>query len=182
METKTITGLDIKIQEMAARIRDLREIKGFTIAEMAERTDTTEEEYVSCESGYSDLNFAFLYRCSLAFGVDVTDLIEGKSPTLGNYTVTRAGKGQKIEQAHEMIYYNMASAFKNRIADPLYVENKYSDRAYYSPIELTTHIGQEFDLIIKGSMKVQVGEYTELLHEGDCIYFDSSFQFHLRVT
>ena len=54
METKTITGLDVKIQEMAARIRDLREIKGFTTAEMAERTDTTEEEYISCESGLED--------------------------------------------------------------------------------------------------------------------------------
>ena len=46
-----------------------------------------------------------------------------------------------------MIYYNMASGFKNRIADPLYVVNKYSDEAYYSDIELTTHIGQELTLL-----------------------------------
>lgn len=73
-----------------------------------------------------------------------------------------------------MIYYNMASGFQNRIADPLFVENKYSDEAFYSDIELTSHVGQECDLVIRGSMKVQVGEHTELLHEGDCIYYDSS--------
>ena len=171
---KTLTGLDFKIQEMAGRIRELREISGFSAQTMALKTGTSEEEYLRCEAGQSDLNFAFLYRCALAFGVDVTDLIEGSSPKLRSYTLTRAGNGQKIEQAHEMIYYNMASGFQNRIADPLFVENKYSDEAFYSDIELTSHVGQECDLVIRGSMKVQVGAHTELLHEGDCIYYDSS--------
>ena len=101
-----ITGLDFKIKEMAGRIRELREIEGFTPEEMAKRTGVPTSEYLDCENGRSDLNFAFLYRCALAFGVDVTDLIEGHSPKLRSYTVTRAGKGQKIEQAHEMVYYN----------------------------------------------------------------------------
>ena len=43
MTNKTLTGLDVKIQEMAGRIRDLREITGFTTAEMAERTGITLE-------------------------------------------------------------------------------------------------------------------------------------------
>ena len=65
MTNKTLTGLDVKIQEMAGRIRELREITGFTTAEMAERTGISEEEYVRCEAGVSDLHFAFLYRCAL---------------------------------------------------------------------------------------------------------------------
>ncbi|HHU84060.1 MAG TPA: AMP-binding protein [Clostridiales bacterium] len=174
MNENRITGIDVKIREMAGRIKELREISGLSAEDMALRTGVDVEEYILCEEGKSDLNFAFLYRCALAFDVDVTDLIEGSSPKLKTYTLTRAGDGQKIEQAHEMIYYNMASGFKNRIADPLYVVNKYSDEAYYSDIELTTHIGQEFDLIISGSMKVQIGEHTEILHEGDVIYYDSS--------
>ena len=118
--TQQTTGLGFKIQEMAGRIRELREISGFTVLEMARNTGVSVEEYMKCEAGESDLNFAFLYRCALAFGVDVTDLIEGSSPKLRSYTVTRSGSGQKIEQAHEMIYYNMAAGFQNRIADPLF--------------------------------------------------------------
>ena len=57
-----ITGLDYKIREMAARIRELREIEGFSPEQMAEKTDVTTEEYLLCESGGSDLNFAFIYR------------------------------------------------------------------------------------------------------------------------
>ena len=124
-----IAGLDLKIKEMARRIYELREIENLTTAQMAEKTGVSEQEYINCENGLQDLNFAFIYRCALAFNVDVTDIIEGKSPTLKSYTVTKKGEGQKIEQAHGMIYYNLAAAFRNRIAEPLYVCSKYSEEA-----------------------------------------------------
>ena len=173
METK-MTGLDYKIREMAARIRELREITQLSAEEMAQKTDVSIEEYLACENGKSDLNFAFIYRCALAFGVDVTDIIEGVSPTLKSYTVTRSGAGQKIEQAHGMTYYNLASAFKKRIAEPLYVHSVYSEEAQSRDIELTTHAGQECDIVIEGHLKVQVGSHKEVLGPGDSIYYDSS--------
>ena len=169
-----ITGLDYKIKEMAARIRELREIEGLTTEQMAQKTGVSVEEYLACENGFSDLNFAFIYRCALAFNVDVTDIIEGCSPTLKSYTVTRRGKGQKIEQAHGMTYYNLAASFQNRIAEPLYVRSVYSEAAQHRDIELTTHAGQECDLIIEGKLKVQVGEHKVILEPGDSIYYDSA--------
>ena len=168
-----ITGLDLTIQEMAARIRELRLVEGLSPAQMAEKTGVTAAEYLACESGEHDLNFAFLYRCALAFGVDVTDLIEGSSPTLSTFDLTRAGEGQRIEKAHGMTYYNMAAAFKNRIANPLYTLAEYDESAQRQDIPLTTHEGQEFDLVISGHLKVQVGTHSEILGPGDTIYYDS---------
>jgi len=167
-----ITGLDFKIKEMAGRIRELREIMGISVEDMAKKTDVSVDEYINCENGNSDLAFAFIYRCALALNVDVTDIIEGHSPKLKTYTVTRNGLGQKIEQAHGMTYYSLASEFKNRIAEPLYVRATYKDKA--DDIELTTHAGQECDIIIEGHLKVQVGEHTEVLGPGDSIYYNSS--------
>ena len=167
-------GLDSKIKEIAGRIKELREIMGISIAEMAKKTAVSEEEYLLCENGESDLHFAFIYRCANAFNVDVTDIIEGYSPRLKSYTVTRRGEGQRIEKAHGMTYYNLAPAFKNRIAEPLYVKSVYSEEAQNKPIEVTTHSGQECDLIISGHLKVQVGEHAEILGPGDSIYFDSN--------
>ena len=169
-----ITGLDFKIQEMAHRIRELREITRFTPAEMAEKTGVSTEEYLACEAGERDLNFAFIYRCALAFSVDVTDIIEGVSPTLRSYTLTRAGGGQRIDQAHGMEYYNLASSFVNRIAEPLYVHSAYSEEAQHRDIELTTHAGQECDIVISGHLMVQVGHHKEVLGPGDSIYYDSA--------
>ncbi len=168
-----ITGLDFKIKEMAARIKELREIEGLSVLEMAQKTDVSESEYIACENGESDLNFAFIYRCALAFNVDVTSIIEGSTPKLTNYVFTKAGKGQKIEKAHGMTYFNLAAKFKNKIAEPLFVEATYSEENQNKDIELTSHDGQELDIVIEGKLKVQVGEHYEILGPGDSIYYDS---------
>lgn len=168
-----MTGLDYKIQEMAGRIKELREIQNLTVEQMAKKTDVSVDEYISCEEGKSDLNFAFIYRCAMALSVNVTDIIEGYSPNLKNYSVTRSGLGQKVAQAHGMTYYNLAYAFQNRIAEPLYVRAIYDENAQNNDIELTTHEGQELDIVIEGNLMVQVGEHKEILGPGDTIYFDS---------
>ena len=173
MEQK-MTGMDFKIREVAQRIRELREVSGFTVEEMARRTDLSVEEYIQCEAGNRNLSIAFLYRCTLSFGVDFGDLLEGRSPKLRSYDLTRKGEGQRIEEAHHMIGYNLAADFRNRIALPLYMKAKYREGAEYEDIELVTHEGQECDIVISGHLKIQIGSRTEILHPGDTIYYDSS--------
>ncbi len=170
---ESIRDINLKIKEMAERIRELRIIEGFTPEEMAEQTGITVGEYLRCENGESDLNFAFIYRCAAALKVNVTDIIEGYSPNLKSYTVTRSGAGQQIAKAHGMIYHNLAYAFKNRIAEPLYVLSAYDESAQNRDIELTTHAGQECDIVIEGHLMVQVGEHKEVLGPGDSIYYNS---------
>ncbi len=173
MEQEKITDITYKIQETAHRIRELREISGISVEEMAQRTGVTVEEYIACESGSRNMSIAFLYRCVLIFGVDMGDLLEGRSPKLRSYALTRKGEGQRIEEAHHMVGYNLAADFRNRIALPLYMEIKYRQGAEQEPIELVTHEGQECDIVIRGSMKIQIGGKTEILHAGDTIYYDS---------
>ena len=57
---QTITGMDFKIREVAQRIRELREVSGFTVEQMAQRTNLSVEEYIQCESGNRNLSIAFL--------------------------------------------------------------------------------------------------------------------------
>ena len=171
---QTMTGMDFKIREVASRVRELREISGFTVEEMAQRTDLSVEEYIQCEAGNRNLSIAFLYRCTLSFGVDMSDLLEGRSAKLRAYDLTRRGEGQRIEEAHHMVGWNLAADFRNRIALPLYMEMKYRPGAEYEDIDLVTHQGQECDIVIRGHMKIQIGGHTEILHAGDTIYYDSS--------
>ena len=171
---QTITGADLKNIEIAARIRELREISGISQEDMAARTGVTVEQYRQCEEGTQDLNIAFLYRCVLILGVDMGDLLEGHSPKLRSYALTRKGEGQRIEEAHHMVGFSLASGFRNRIALPLYMELKYRPDTEAEAIELTSHEGQECDIVISGSMKIQIGEKTEILNPGDTIYYDSS--------
>ena len=168
------TGLEYRIHEVTARIRELRTIEGLSPAELGAKLGLSEEEYLAYENGEQELDFAFLYNCSVALSVDVTDLIEGVSPQLSNYILTRYGEGRRVEQAHGMTYYNLAYKFRKRIAEPLFVHSVFSAEAQLKPIPVTTHEGQEFDAVISGYLKVQVGNHTEILGPGDTLYYDSS--------
>ena len=179
---KGMEELKLKIKEISERIKELREIENVSVSEMAKLTGVTEQEYLDCENGVSDLNFAFIYRLANALKVNVTELIEGYTPNLKSYTVTRSGNAPMVSNAHGMTYYNLASAFKKKIAEPLYVVSKYSEEAQNTPLELTTHNGQECDLIIEGNLLVQIGKHQEVLGPGDSIYYNSDTPHGLRAV
>ena len=169
----SINKMEHKMKEIADRVRELRLISGLSLSEMAARTGISEEEYAECEAGNRNLSVAFLYHCALSFGVDMSDILEGKSPKLRSYALTRLGEGQKIEEAHHMVGFNLAAGFRNRIALPLYMELAYHEGAEDGEIDLVTHEGQECDIVISGRMKIQIGDKFEILNPGDCIYYDS---------
>ena len=166
---------ETRLYEMAARIREMREIMGWSTAEMAEKTEVTEAEYLEYENAEADLPFTFIHKCALAFEIDLTDLLEGRTAArLSSYTLTRKGQGQVTAREKGIDIANLAPKFRNKIAEPYWVKYEYSEAQQNIPIHLTKHSGQEFDIVISGSLKVQVGSHIEVLTEGDSIYYNSS--------
>ena len=163
-----------QLSEVATRIKELREIMGFSVNTMTKQTNVTEEQYLAYESGKEDIPFSFIHKCALAFGVQMTDLLEGSSARLSTYTVTRKGQGQETAKEDGIDIANLAPKFKNKLAEPYFVKYEYSASVQNKPIQLTTHSGQEFDLVLSGKLKVQVGNHTEILGEGDSIFYNSS--------
>ena len=163
-----------QLTEIAARIKELREIIGYSVKEMTEKTNVDEYTYLSYESGTVDIPFSFIHKCALAFQVEMTELLEGSTAKLSTYTVTRKGKGQETAKEDGIDIANLAPKFKDKLAEPYYVKYEYSASQQNKPIHLTTHSGQEFDLVLSGKLKVQVGSHTEILEEGDSIYYNSS--------
>ena len=68
-----------QLMEVAARIRGMREILGYSMQKMAELTDVSQEQYKLYESGTVDLPFTFMHNCAKVFGVEITVLLEGRS-------------------------------------------------------------------------------------------------------
>ncbi len=165
-----MTGL----KATAGRIREMREILGYTPEQMAEMTEVTPEEYTAYESGETDLPFTFIHKCALAFNIDITALIEGRTTHLASYTVTRRGQGHNTAKEAGIMINNLAPKFKSKLAEPYFVKYDYSAELQNKPIHTTKHAGQEFDYIVSGTLLVQVGSNQEILHEGDSIFYDSS--------
>ena len=163
-----------KLKEVAKRIREMREICDITEADMAKKTEVSLEDYRAYENGELDFPFTFIHKCSLAFGIGITDLLEGQSAHLLSYTVTRKGQGQETAKEDGIEIQNLAPLFRKKIAEPYWVRYEYSEELQNKPIHLTKHSGQEFDFVMSGRLKVQIGENVEYLSEGDSIYYNSS--------
>ena len=163
-----------KLVEVAKRIREMREISGFSVEEMAEKTEVSVSEYKAYENGTEDFPFTFIHKCALAFGLGITDILEGESARLKSYTVTRRGGGRQTAEEEGISIVNVAPMFKNKIAEPYFCKYDYNENLQNKPIHLTKHAGQEFDFVLSGKMKIQIGNNFEELAAGDSIYYNSS--------
>ena len=163
-----------QLMDIAARIRDMRDILGYSSHKMAELTEVSEDDYRQYETGTVDLPFTFLHKCAAVFGVEITVLLEGRSAKLSGYTVTRKGKGLVTASEDGITIQDMAPMFRRKLATPYWVTYQYSEELQNKPIHTVTHAGQEFDMVIKGTMRIRVGDHEEILREGDSIFYKSS--------
>lgn len=71
-------------------------------------------------------------------------------------------------------YYHLGYRFKDKLCEPFLVTAPFSQEEQDKPITLSTHEGQEFDYILKGSLKVAFEDHTEVLNEGDSVLYNSA--------
>ena len=171
-----------KLLEIAQRIRTMREILEIPVAEMAQQTGVSAEEYLQAEAGEQDFSFTFLYNCANAFGVDMIELLTGEAPRLSFYSIVRKGEGLKINRRKGFTYNHMAYRFSGKIAEPFVVTAPYNEEEQEKPMHLSQHAGQEFDFILSGQLKVQMENHVEYLGPGDAIYYDSGHAHGMIAT
>ena len=159
-----------QVMQIAMRIADLREASDYSVEEMAHACGIPEAEYESYEGGRSDIPISFLLKLNEVFHVDMTELLTGEAPRLNVLSVTRKGKGQETKREDQYIYKNLAYNFLHRKIEPLYVTIEPEENKELVP---NSHDGQEFDYILKGAMRIVVGDHDIVLNEGDSIYYDS---------
>lgn len=159
-----------QIKEMGVRLTFLREIRGFSAVDMAEKLDMTEEEYSAYEKGEKDFSFSFMYNVASILEVDVFNLMSGQSPKLDFCAIVRKGHGYHIKKNNAYEYKHLAYTFKNKKAEPFLVTVTPGSNNY----ELHSHEGQEFNYIISGQVDFFIGELFYQLEKGDSVYFDSS--------
>ena len=164
--------MDQQIKSIGERLRELRTILEISPAEMAAATGISEEQYLAHERGEADSHFSFLYDCAKRLGVDLNAIVRGQSPKLTSYTLNRSGSGVAIERRNEFKYFQLAADFKSRMTEPLFVIVEPQRPGL--PIPLSSHPGQEFDYVLKGKLKVQIGTKVEILSPGDSLYYDSN--------
>ena len=165
--------MNYNIKEVSSRLKSTREYLDIGIDYMAEKTNTTPQEYESLENGEKAFSLSFLNACAEALGIEMIELLTGTEPKLQTYSVVRKDNGLPIERRIGFTYQHVAYLFKNKKIEPFVVEAPYSEEEQSKPIHLSVHDGQEMDFVLSGQLKVIINDHEEILNEGDCIYYNS---------
>ena len=160
-----------RIQLIAQRISPLRDIVEVSVEEMAKLLEITTEEYIEYEEGKHDFSFSFLYTVADRLGVDITDILTGESARLSLFSCVRSGEGLEMHRRKEYKYQHLAYIFKNKKMEPFLVTVEPSD--IDAATHKKSHLGQELNYIIEGSMTLFIEDQAITLYEGDTVFFDS---------
>jgi len=158
-----------QITQVAARIKELREIFGFSPKAIAEKLNLPEEAYLGYETSGADIPISVIYNLANIYNVDTIEILSGTSPKLDTISVVRNGEGLLVERFKGYRYENIAYKFMHRTMEPMIVVLNPSEK---KPA-LVSHRGQELNYCLEGEMIVYYEGDSVYLKEGDSVYFDS---------
>ena len=168
-----------KIEQVAARIRDLRKIQGVEAEVLARELKLSPDEYRQFESGAADIPVSVLYQLAQRLGVELADLLTGEEPRLRTYAVTRSGRGVSVDRRREYKYQSLAHNFAHKKAEPFLVT--VEPRPDSEPEHLNSHPGQEFNYLLEGTLRVVLDDHEVVLQAGDALFFDSGVPHGMRA-
>lgn len=157
------------IKEIAARIRDSREFCDYLAKDMADKLGITESEYIEYENGENDLPISLLYNIATVLEIDPSVILFGKSSTKNTAAIVYNGNGVDIERFPGYSFVSLASEFIDRDLEPMIVTIKQGTTP--EPVQ---HNGQEFNYVLKGTLRVIIENKEFYLRPGDSIYFDAT--------
>ena len=160
-----------------AALRAIRNKKGWTLAEVSERTGLPVSTLSKVENDRMSLTYDKLARISTGLDIDISVLFgsgaNGASAVglSGRRCITRAGEGKAIEtETYDHIY--PAADLLNKRFVPIVADIKARSIDEFS--ELIRHPGEEWAYVLEGAIELHSELYAPLLlRAGDSIYFDS---------
>nr|WP_122011910.1 cupin domain-containing protein [Maliibacterium massiliense] len=160
-------------EQIAMRIRDLREIAGSSVETLAGELGIPVCELEQYEAGAADIPVSVLYAIANKFNVQMATLITGEEPKLSIYCLVRDGRGVKVDRHEDYTYISLAHNYLHKKAEPMVV--LVPALPADAKLHLNTHQGQEFNYVLEGRLKFCIHDKEFVMNPGDSVYFDSRY-------
>lgn len=162
-------------------LKQLRVEKGWTLADLSDRTGLPASSLSKMENGKTALTFDKLLKFSEALGVDLSALFSADAmPTSAKYenatrrSIARVGEGEVIETPRGNYLYLAPELLHKRFI-PIVGDVLATDISTYG--EYSKHEGEEFVYVLSGTLELHTEMYTPaVLEVGDSVYFDSGMR------
>ncbi|MGE5308771.1 MAG: helix-turn-helix domain-containing protein [Deltaproteobacteria bacterium] len=169
-----------KLKQIGQRMRDLREIAGLSIEAMGQQFKVPPALYAKYEAGETDIPVSFLVEVAQHFNVELTALLTGGDPHLHSYCLVRKDKGLTTKRRKEYKYQDLAFNFVHKKAEAFLVS--VDPKPARTAVHYYAHPGQEFNYVIKGTLKILLDGHEVMLSEGDSLYFDAGIKHAMRAV
>ncbi|HNS32331.1 MAG TPA: XRE family transcriptional regulator [bacterium] len=167
------------MKTVGVNIKRLRQDKGITLREIARRLDVSASFISQVETGKASPSLSTLKNIADVLSTTVGNLI-GEGQGVSDNPVVRASERKHMQKVGEGIrFYLLTSQDANKQMEPLLFkldEKATSGDASYR------HFGQEFVLVLKGTVEISLNDISYVLKKGDSIYFNSSIPHSFRNT
>ncbi len=157
-----------EINEIGARLRELREASDYTVEQLAAELQVDPAVYRTYEENGEDIPISLIYEIANKFKVDFAEIVTGAPARLDTYHIVRRGHGRVVNRNPEYHFEDLAYRYADKVMQPLLVTLFPTDK----PAGLITHTGQEFNLVLEGTVVVTIGDKEFKLTAGDSIYFN----------
>lgn len=167
---------EVEEVRVGERIKALREEKGLSLKDLADRTGFSTALLSQMENHLLSPSLGTLIKLARAFGVRVGDFLgetEGEP-----FTIVRKDERRKVSRfaskegvKYGYSYESLGFDKKDRRMEPFIVT---LEPATVKTSKTSVHEGEEFIFVLEGEMEVILGNHTDILYPGDSIYYDST--------
>ena len=154
--------------KMGSKIKELRKIKGFTLADLAQLTGFTRSFLSQIENDKTSPSIASLVKIANALGVVASQLFfddKGEEKII----VRKNDREIFTNEKSKVRFERLVLRTPDKKIEPVLVT---MEPGGFSGLYQAD--GQEFAILIKGKIELTLGSKAYVLNEGDSVYFDSS--------
>jgi len=170
--------------QVGDHIRKFREARGITLQQLAEKTGFSSALISQIENRMVSPPLGTLVKIANAFDTSVSAFIGGKEERAFSIvrkedrtTVSRVGLKESGKFAYT--YEALGAGKAGRKMEPFLVRLQ---PLLERNVARNSHEGEEFLFVLSGKVEVFLDKYSDVLSEGDCIYYNSSIPHHVHST
>ena len=174
MDTSKIVG---------EKIKSLREGQGISREELAQRSGLAIEQVERIENNIDLPSLAPLIKIARVLGVRLGTFLDDQDET--GPAICRKSEASNsisfsnnaIQSRKHMEYHSLSKSKADRHMEPFIIDVAPTDDTDFV---LSSHEGEEFIMVLEGTMEISYGKNSYLLEEGDTIYYDSIVPHHVH--
>jgi len=170
--------------EVGAKIKGLREMRGVSLEELSERCGLSVEQIEKIESGMVTTSLTPLLKLARGLGVRLGTFLDDAE--LSGPVVTKVG-GENQEAVRfagptdkeGLEFHALAANKRDRNMEPFVIDVHPAVEEKYL---VSSHEGEEFIYVLSGAIEVIYGKTTYHVGTGESIYYDSIVPHHLHAA